>query len=179
MSITPEIVISQASPEDAAAIWELQRESVFALAASAYPREVLDEWAPGAGQERIETLKRGIEGGSTSVLIASINEQMAGFAIIDIKIGELRSLFVHPNFAKIGVGSALLRASEALAIKAGRTEVTLDASVNAKSFYLKHGYILSEPICHFLNSGRKMICFSMKKRLNKKSAPVCESKQPA
>ena len=59
---------------------------------------------------------------------------------------KIRAFFVHPDFARRGVASGLLRASEAAARAAGFTATELMATLPGVPFYLAQGYRAGEPI---------------------------------
>ena len=54
--------------------------------------------------------------------------------------GEVRAVYVHPDFARRGVGSALLAELERRARDRGFETLVLTASLNAVPFYEHRGY---------------------------------------
>ncbi len=73
-------------------------------------------------------------------LIAEIDEMIVGFADMD-KSGYLDRLYVHKNFQREGIATALLNELERHARKAGVCNFETYASITAKCFFEKHGYI--------------------------------------
>lgn len=49
-------------------------------------------------------------------------------------------MYVRPQSARSGIGSALLRYTENVIYSGGFSAVRLNASWNAEAFYLHHGY---------------------------------------
>ena len=58
----------------------------------------------------------------------------------------MRAYFVHPDWARRGVGGQLLAASEAAARAAGFARFELVATLTGLAFYEAHGYQRREPI---------------------------------
>jgi GNAT superfamily N-acetyltransferase len=53
---------------------------------------------------------------------------------------KVRAFYVHPNYARRGIGRALLDVIEAAIIAAGHEEAVLDATVSGMPFYKRCGY---------------------------------------
>ena len=53
---------------------------------------------------------------------------------------HIRAFYVDPAAARSGVGSLLLRRSEADATEAGFNRFTMGATLTGKLFYARHGY---------------------------------------
>jgi GNAT superfamily N-acetyltransferase len=79
---------------------------------------------------------------------------------------ELRALYVSAEHGRKGVGRAILLELEALARKAGVTELRMDSSVNAARFYEANGYLAIERAEHTLRSGVRMECVRMRKTIH-------------
>ncbi len=88
------------------------------------------------------------------------NEKIAGFAIGDGKTGELWVIAVLPEFECRGIGSLLMAAVEGWLAEIGWQEFWLwtssDSKKQAFSFYMKHGWIVSE-------SGADTVCMKKKR----------------
>jgi putative hydrolase of the HAD superfamily len=54
---------------------------------------------------------------------------------------RVEALYVHPEFARHGIGSRLLTHAEGLIREAGHASAVLEASRNAEAFYLRRGYV--------------------------------------
>jgi len=59
---------------------------------------------------------------------------------------RIRAFFVAPGWARQGVGTALLRASEDRAREAGFGAAQLMATLPGQPFYAAHGYVVGEPL---------------------------------
>ena len=72
-------------------------------------------------------------------LIATVGDAPAGFGSLkDNNLIDM--LYVHPAAAGNGAGSALCDAFERLAAARGATQLTVDASDNARDFFARRGY---------------------------------------
>ena len=54
---------------------------------------------------------------------------------------RIRAYFVHPDFARQGVGSIILKACEAAARAAGFSQAAMGATLTGAPFYSRHGYV--------------------------------------
>jgi GNAT superfamily N-acetyltransferase len=59
--------------------------------------------------------------------------------------GQINLLYVQPGFQRMGVGRAVLSALEAHAVARQLSEVTLQSSLLARSFYERQGYVSTGP----------------------------------
>jgi N-acetylglutamate synthase-like GNAT family acetyltransferase len=162
------ILIRNASEDDAAAIVQVHYDAVHVTASKDYDEAILKDWS-GLPDARIDRLQGQIISNpeNTSMLVAEINGEIVGFGEIVSSTCELRAVYVSPIAARNGVGGALLNELEAIARKKGVLNLWLDSSLTAEPFYLSHGYLSDGRGEHHLQSGRKMICVKMHKCLTK------------
>lgn len=85
--------------------------------------------------------------------------------LIDFQSGELGALFVLPAFMGQGIGKAMVRHLERLALEAGLAEIHLDATPNATPFYKRCGYHGDAAGIYTSPSGLELACTPMHKRL--------------
>lgn len=119
-------------PEDLKEITELFYQTVHTVNARDYTPEQLDAWADGAPD--LEGWNRSLL--AHTALVAVEQGRIAGFGDIDAT-GYLDRLYVHRDFQRRGVATALCDALEQAA--AGRDIVT-HASVTARPFFARRGY---------------------------------------
>lgn len=55
---------------------------------------------------------------------------------------RIRGFFIHPDWSRKGIGSAILRECEARAVAAGFTRAELTATLTGVALYLAHGYTI-------------------------------------
>jgi putative acetyltransferase len=123
-------------PADAPVLAELFRDSVETLAADDYGEDQLAAWASAADDE--DAFARKLSAALT--IVGLLDHSIAGFASLrDNHLFDM--LYVHPNAARRGVGSALADAIEKLAQARGATEIVVDASDTARDFFAARGYV--------------------------------------
>lgn len=145
-------------PSDERALRQLHHAAVHRSAAEAYPREVLDAWSPEVSDVVPGTAR-------AHTWIAAIDDHPVGFATLRPQLGTIVAVYVHPEFGRRGIASALLSQLEADAAALGIAELSLDASLNAEAFYASRGYVAGPRAVHHLRSGAAIACVPMRKRL--------------
>ena len=154
-----ELRIRPIRAEDTEAALASYRAAIDALPAVEYDRAVLDD-SKARTPAAFERLNR-----ERQRLVAEIDCQVVGYAGLDIAKGEVTECFVAPGFAGKGIGSALLKSTEALAQQAGLAQVVVRAALTAVAFYRRSGYEEGAIVDVILSSGRSMRCVVMRKRL--------------
>jgi putative acetyltransferase len=105
-------------------------------------------------------------------LLAEINGEIVGLGAIVLAKNELRACYVVPSAARKGVGSALVREVERIALEHGLRWLELDASITSEPFYKALGYEVQERGEHVLGSGQRMACVKMGKHLSPHPPPT-------
>jgi putative acetyltransferase len=148
------------SDEDAT-FRKIHHAAVHGLAAGHYPQAILDKWsAPIPEGEGVQPRRQG-----QIRLVAELDSQPAGIGALFPDKSELDAVYVLPSAARKGVGTALVREIQRIAVERGVRRLHLDASLNAEPFYLAMGYEVVERGEHVLNSGQVMACVRMAKEL--------------
>ena len=150
--------------DDARAFLEVHHAAVRGLAAKDYPESVIQDWAP------LPITAKNIEGvianpDKETRFVAQIDREIVGIGVLVIQYSELRACYVAPDAIRKGVGSALVRKMETVALDHGLSTLQLDSSLNAEAFYNALGYVARGRGEHILRSGQKMVCVKMEKRL--------------
>lgn len=83
--------------------------------------------------------------------------------------GEIRAVYVHPDAARTGVGSAILADLEGWARGRGVASLGLHASLNAVPFYEARGYDRVGERTHEFEGGVEAPVVEMHKRLDRVS----------
>lgn len=162
------LTIRIATELDVEAILRVHYGAVHEFGKRSYDSEVLDEWSPPVDERRIMDLTKTMvenQDGETW-LVAEGKQGVVGFGSLVPKNNELRACYVEPSSSGSGAGQAILKELEALARKLKLQQLQMDASLNAESFYLRHGYRVDGRGAHILRSGRKMQCVYMSKKLD-------------
>ncbi|HEV2293195.1 MAG TPA: GNAT family N-acetyltransferase [Tepidisphaeraceae bacterium] len=149
--------------------------AVHGTASTAYPSAVLHSWAvaPDDARRRAAT-RQAIERGDELFVVATLDGVVCGFGSIVPASGELRAVYVDPDFGGRGVGLALLRRLEEMASDHGMSELHMHASINAERFYVKHGYRVVRRGVHRLAGGIEMPCVTMSKGITRQ----CSGPEP-
>ena len=153
--------VRELHPDEDATFRKIHHASVHGLAADHYPQEILDKWsAPIHEGEQVQPRCEG-----QIRLVAELDGEPVGIGALFPDKSQLDAVYVLPSAARKGVGTALVREIERIAIERGVKQLHLDASLNAEPFYLAMGYEVVERGEHILNSGQPMPCVRMVKNL--------------
>jgi GNAT superfamily N-acetyltransferase len=76
---------------------------------------------------------------------------------------KIRAFFVHPKWARRGIGSLILEACESAAQQAGFTRVEMGATLSGVPFYLTKGYMEIDRQSVRLNNGEVLPIVKMAK----------------
>ena len=118
--------------EDCDELARLFYGTVHTVNAADYTPEQLDAWA--TGKKPLDTWDRSFRANTT--LVAESGGQIVGFADMDDG-GYLDHLFVHRDFQRRGVATALCEALEA---GCSCLRYTTHASITARPFFQNRGY---------------------------------------
>ncbi len=131
------MIIRSFKDEDAMAICHLHIGAVLDLGGRSYTRDQAAFWAEESSPEfwRMEFA------GSVINLVAEQDDTTIGFGHV-LQSGELRGLYVHKDRQGEGIGSSLLRSLEQATLDKGIKDIFLQATENARGFYLHLGYEL-------------------------------------
>lgn len=78
---------------------------------------------------------------------------------------KIRAFFVHPNWARRGIGTLILDACENAAIAAGFTRLEMGATLSGVAFYRAKGYVEIEKQAVNLGEGEVLPIIRMAKKL--------------
>lgn len=76
---------------------------------------------------------------------------------------KIRAFFVHPDFARRGLGTLILEACEKAAIAAGFKRLEMGATLSGVPFYRAHGYSETENQVVLLGNGEELAIVRMAK----------------
>ena len=83
----------------------------------------------------------------------------------DREPAQIRAFFVHPKYARRGIGRMILQTSEQAARAAGFKRLALTASLTGEPLYTAMGFQALEHIKIPLNNGESLVTIRMEKRL--------------
>lgn len=116
---------------DCQAVTALFYRTVHVINAKDYAKAQLDVWAPNQVDLKAwnQTLQRNYS------LVAVIDQKIVGFGDIT-QTGYLDHLFVHADYQRRGIATAICRCLEQVV----ENNITTQASITAKPFFEKRGY---------------------------------------
>ncbi len=118
----------------------LFRASVRTVARRDYTFEQVLAWSP----DEIDGNNWLLRLGASSTWLAAEGTRVTGFISMEPE-GHLDMLYVHPDFLRRGVASALLRRAERSACSQGVVTLSTEASITARPFFERHGFRLIAP----------------------------------
>lgn len=115
-------------------------ETVHTVCANDYSRAQLEAWAPDDETDsRIATWQESLC--QHYAYVAESERTIIGFGDMTAA-GYLDRLYVHKDYQRQGIASALLKTLEGEAQRLHLSEIRTDASITAKPFFERHGYQL-------------------------------------
>jgi GNAT superfamily N-acetyltransferase len=81
---------------------------------------------------------------------------------------KIRAFFVHPQWARRGIGGMILEACESAAVKAGFTRLEMGATLSGVEFYRAKGYAALENLEVRLGNGEVLPIVKMAKDFKKR-----------
>lgn len=155
------IQIRRADQADLPAIRETHLASIRGLCSEAYTPEQIDKWTSNRELDRYAPLVTP----RFHCLVAVDEAALGGFGTLDLEKTEISSLFIRPDYAGADLAGSLLRQLEVAAREHGLKGLSLESTVNARRFYLKHGYQVLAPAVKRFSTGLEIDCFQMHKPL--------------
>lgn len=147
------------SSSDAEAVAQLFTESVHGLAAPFYDEAQREAWAPSCP----DTTRWQARLAALEVWLAEDDQGLCGMLGATPQ-GYLDLLFTAPRVARRGVASMLYARVESDWRRAGVIRVSTDASLAAKSFFLRHDFhVVEEQLIE--RGGQQLRRFAMAKSL--------------
>jgi GNAT superfamily N-acetyltransferase len=133
------IVIRRAIPADTVATCELVRRSITELCVADHRRDesTIAAWL---SNKTLDNFASWISSPRHVALVAEEARAIVGFALLN-RAGTIALLYVAPEFRFSGVSKAMLASLEEHAIAFGITELRLESSATASSFYRERGYL--------------------------------------
>lgn len=135
------ILIRRAVENDIPAITELFRSTIQSINSKDYTKEQIEVWSAGA--ENTKRWRESIE--KQYFIVAEIEGIMTGFGSITTD-GYLDFMYVHKDYQRVGIASALLAEIERKAAGQKNAEIYSDVSKTAKGFFEKMGYHCREVV---------------------------------
>lgn len=142
---------------------QIHERAIRGLAASHYSQDAIEGWVVPATPENVRRLT--LNADREIRLLAELNGRPVGIGALVLEASELRAVYVSPEGARQGCGSALVHEIEQIARDGDVTRLTLHASLNAERFYSDLGYSALERTEVVLPNDHRMAAVVMGKDL--------------
>lgn len=168
-----QMIIRLATQQDKETLWTIQIQAIRRMGLSHYSPEQVEAWAGGSAPD--ESHSRAIERHTTSIesgltfVAEEADGAVVGFAALDSVSGEVSAVYVHPDYARRGIGRRLIEVIEQEARRLGLPDLHLRASLNAVKFYETVGFEYGTEMTHCFRSGVQIPCVIMTKTLTSDS----------
>ena len=156
------IRIRAAALGDRAAIWKLHTASIRQLCAKHYAADQVERWAGFLTPEHYTAV---ITDPRRQVVVAEMAGKIVGFGQFHPDAAEVEAVYVDPEHAGVGVGSALMRHFEDRARQSSLPSLRLTATLNAVPFYRRQGFLVTGQGEHQHPSGIVLRFVTMAKTL--------------
>ncbi len=153
--------IRRYSPNDISEIIELFYNTVHTINLRDYSPAEVDAWAP----KNIDKVAWDHRLSENFTVVAEQDGTIIGFASLTYK-GYYDLLYVHKDYQRQGVATALTNIIENEAVLYGISELTSDVSITAKPFFEKKGYEVIKKQSVERN-GQLLTNYKMRKELKK------------
>lgn len=179
------IDIMRAVPADRDALLALQHTSLRVLGRACYDDEAIEAFIAQIGTMEPDLIEAG------TYFAARIGSRLVGcggwtsgppsYAGHMPGGGEsappvtIRSIYVHPDWARRGIARAVMAAVEADIAAAGFDRASLTATLTGVPFYRRLGYRGSEPLVLRFDGGIQFIGINMDKRLTRSTDAALQS----
>lgn len=134
--LIPRYRLRAGKPSDAPGLFAVHERAVRELARGVYSDSQVESWVHGDSPARYIDAMR--EDGELYLVAVARLRGIIGFC--SYKDEEVRSLYIDPDWSRLGVGTALLQRAEAEIAAAGHGKVVIGASLVGLPFYETHGY---------------------------------------
>lgn len=161
--------VREAGPADAPRIATVHEAAIRGLAGDTYDSTVVDAWAGGVDPDGYP-----VESDDSHLVVAERDTTIVGYGELRPRAGdylqsavdgEIRAVYVHPDHAREGVGSAIYEALESAARNRDLDSLGLWASLNAVQFYEAQGFEQVARVTHAFGGDTEGPAVEMRKLL--------------
>lgn len=147
-----------ATANDGPAVVKVQQAAIRELCAGDYSAAQLASWSSSVASDPFQPSLT-----SHLSIVAEGANGIVGFADFDDSGGELVSIYVHPEHARLGLGSMLLQAIETRAHAAGVREMVVSSSLTAVPFFERVGFVAGPATMRRLADGTEISVIPMRR----------------
>ena len=150
------------NPADAAALTEIYHDSVHMVSGKDYTKLQIDAWSPAPASA--DTYLARVSDGHAVFVSVDGADYPLGFIELE-RNGHIDCFYCHSSVVRTGVGKALYRQLEEVAVERGLARLHTEASEAARRFFLRAGFTLIERQ-EFEHNGVKIHNYLMEKNLS-------------
>jgi putative acetyltransferase len=154
-----DVFIRRAVPEDIDEITGIFRSTVLHVNRKDYNEEQVKIWAQSADKK--EQFFAGMK--EQYFIVAEMGKSICGFASLT-PVGYLDLMYVHKDCQRRGIGNLLVKKLERYAAEQKIHHIYSDASITAKPFFEKMGFVVVKKNSKMLG-GTAFINYAMSKSL--------------
>jgi putative acetyltransferase len=157
------VKVRRATQQDCDSLSEIQVSAIRGLGRSHYSDTEIDTWSRGIGPEHH---KKAIA--ERCVIVAERDSKAVGFGTLDAATGSIAALYVLPEFARQGIGTAILEELIREARRCGLTRIHCESSLCAEAFYVSAGFEAGPRRMHRFRSGEEIGCVPVARKLDRR-----------
>lgn len=154
------------TPDDAEGVLRAHYSAVHETARSDYPETILNAWSRPIDAQRIADYRSKLQTRADIISYVAVNDSGSVLGFGELVLPDtLGAIYVAASAGRRGVASALLRTIESKGRELGMTMLSMDSSLTAVPFYVRHGFREVKRGSHRLGGGLLMECVGMEKKL--------------
>lgn len=160
--------IRYSTPDDAEGMVRAHYSAVHETAKDDYPKTILNLWSKPIDAHRIATYQAKMRTDKSVISFVAVDDfgHVLGYGEL-VPPETLGAIYVAASAGRRGVGSELLKTVEAKAQELGMHILTMESSLTAMPFYIRHGFLELERRTHPLADGLMMDCVYMEKKIQR------------
>ena len=131
-----------------------------------YPESILNLWSKPVDAHRIAAYRAKMETHKSVISFVAVDHsgRVLGYGEL-VPPETLGAIYVAASAGRCGIGSELLKTVEEKARELGMHVLTMESSLTALPFYVRHGFLELERRAHPLADGLMMDCVYMEKTI--------------
>jgi GNAT superfamily N-acetyltransferase len=138
------VEVRDAAPGDASDVADLFYNTILNANVGDYSVSQVEAWAGPAPEPEVWEKRIAGEGSARKMFVATKEDTIVGFAEFEDD-GHVDTLYVHHEYQRCGIASALLHRIEAEARRLGLHRLYTEASITAEPFFRARGFSMVRP----------------------------------
>lgn len=149
--------LRKAQPHEAEALWHLRNQAIRHGCHTCYAPEVIARWTPDVMPEKAREMIA-----DNPFFVIEGEGVLAASGFLDLQNASVEAVFTLPTFGGKGLATQIINAIKHEARARGMTRLTLSATPNAATFYLRQGFVsLGESLYPSPLAGADLRCVDM------------------